>query len=189
MKSITTLITALLFAQTVDAATVQVTGVPGVPVMLSDSFTVNIVGADFPITQGGGFNLSYDASILHATSVSIDEINTWTFVNDNGTIDNEIGVINDVIVSDFPGVTDDFTVASVEFVAVGNGTTNLSLTESDFNPWASDGNTISPTMYSDSSVQVVPIPATFLLLGSGLLSMIGLSKRQIRGMTKSRRIS
>jgi hypothetical protein len=176
MKSYATLLAALLLAQTVNAATVQITGAPSLPVMLNESFTLNVVGTDFPITQGGGFSLSYDGSILNVTNVSIDEVNTWTFVNNTGTIDNDYGILNDVIVSDFPGVTGDFTVASIEFVAVGRGMTSLSLTESAINPWASDGNIISPTQYSDSLVQVVPIPASFLLLGSGLLSLIGVIK-------------
>jgi hypothetical protein len=188
MKICISFIAALFLSHAAEAATVK-TDTPQYTASIGELFTVDIVGTDFPLTQGGGFNLSYDANILNVTHVSIDEINTWTFVNDAGTIDNVNGVLNDVVVSDFPGIAGDFTVASIEFIAVGLGQSGLNLTESVINPWASDGNIISPLVHNNGSVQVVPIPTSIVLLGSGLLSLIGASCTRVRGFTVAHRTS
>jgi hypothetical protein len=175
MKYFLISIATLLMPNLVTAATVQ-TSAPNT-VSIGETFTVEIVGSDFPITQGGGFNLTYNPDIISATDISIDDTQTWTFFNNTGTIDSQNGALLDVIVSDFPGRSGDFNVASIEFIAVGVGISNFSLSESVINPWASDGNLISPTLLSESSVQVVPLPATFFLFGSGLLGLIGTLKR------------
>ncbi|MCU7923957.1 MAG: cohesin domain-containing protein [Candidatus Thiodiazotropha sp. (ex Dulcina madagascariensis)] len=163
--------------QTVEAAKVQIDPLNST-VNIGESFTVDIVGIAFPETQGGGFNLTYDADILNITNVSIDEANTWTFYNDLGTVDNVNGELKEVRVSDFPGVTGDFTVATIGFLAIGLGTSRLNLTESAGNPWASNGSIISPALINDSSVQVVPLPGAVWLLGSGLLALISVSMRK-----------
>ena len=166
----------VLIFQAVEAATIQ-TDPLNSAANIGDTFTVDIVGIGFPETQGGGFNLTYDASILNITNVSIDEINTWTFVNDFGTIDNVNGNLSEVKVSEFPGIAGNFIIASIEFMAVGFGTSTLGLTESTGNPWASDGSTINPTLVN-GSVQVVPVPAAVWLFGSGLLGLIGMARRK-----------
>jgi hypothetical protein len=110
--------------------------------------------------------------------VTIDEANTWSFVNDFGTIDNTNGELNEVRVSDFPGVTGGFTVATIEFLATGLGTSAIELTESIENPWASNGSTIDPVLLNISSVQVVPIPAAIWLFGTSLFVLTVISKRR-----------
>lgn len=111
-------------------------------------------------------------------SVSTDTL-AWNFVNSTGTIDSQNGTLLDVIVSDFPGRSGDFTVASIEFVVVGIGMSNLGISESALNPWAIDGDLISPSLLSESTVQVVPLPTAFFLFGSGLLGLIGTLKRSV----------
>jgi hypothetical protein len=171
MKYFLISIAILLMPGFVTAASIQ-TNVQST-VSIGEAFTVDIVGTDFPLTQGGGFNLTYDPNIITATNVSIDDNLAWNFVNSTGTIDSQNGALLDVIVSAFPGRSGDFTVASIEFVAVGIGSSNLGISESALNPWASDGTLISPSLLSESSVQVVPLPATFFLFGSGLIGLIG----------------
>jgi hypothetical protein len=172
-------ITAFIFTmQAAEAATLQI-GPQVSTVEIGDTLTLDIIGTDFPETQGGGFSLSYDEEILNITNVTIDEANTWTFVNDFGTIDNTNGELNEVRVSDFPGVTGGFTVATIEFLATGLGTSTIELTESIGNPWASSGSTINPTLSNSSSVQVVPIPAAIWLFGTSLLGLVGMSMRRV----------
>jgi hypothetical protein len=170
------LISWIVFIESTTAATIQ-TEIQQYDVRLGQTFTVNVIGTDFPITQGGGFNISYDASILNINTVIIDETNTWTFYNNTGSIDNITGVLNEVIVSDFPGIDGDFIVASVEFLAVGVGNSDLYLSDSLTNPWASDGNVINNFLNNNSLVQVVPIPTSFILFGFGLLGLISLFKK------------
>lgn len=146
-------------------------------VSYGSTFTVDITGQSFPITQGGGVNLYYDNSIVNVLTVSIDSL-VWDFVNSPGSVDNGTGSLTSLYVSAFPGVdTGTFTVASVEFQAVGTGTTSLTMTEFSGNPWASDGSLINPTFLAGSvTATVIPEPSSMLLLGSGLAAMLGLMR-------------
>jgi hypothetical protein len=178
MKAHTLSIAMIVFLiQSAEAATIQ-TDPLNSTVNIGDVFTIDVVGLDFPETQGGGFSLTYDNNILNVTNVSIDEDNTWTFVNDIGVIDNASGELSEVKVADFPGTAGDFTVATIEFLAVANGTSRLGLTESLGNPWASGGNEISPTFNNASQVQVIPIPAAIWLFGSGILGLFSAFMRR-----------
>jgi hypothetical protein len=58
------------------------------------SFSVDVRGADFTdIVVGGGFNLSFDASLLSLDSVVIDT--SWEFARSGGLIDNASGTLSD----------------------------------------------------------------------------------------------
>ncbi len=144
-----------------------------------DTFFVDVTGSGFPTTEGGGVNLFYDASIVTVTSVSIDA-GIWDFVNDFGTIDNGTGTVSDILVSAFPGVaTGSFVVATIEFQAVGLGSSPLTITESALNPWASGGSAINPSFQAGSvTVSTVPLPGAVLFFMSGLLGLIGIAKKR-----------
>lgn len=161
----------------VNAASVSFGASPA-DVSVSDVFTIDILGEGFSFSNGGGVNLFYDASILNVQSVSIDDT-FWNFSTSTGTIDNVSGQVNDILMSAFPGLTvADFTVATIEFIAVGGGTSSLMLTESIINPWASSGSRDNPTLINSSvTVSAVPVPAAIWLFGSGLLGLIGVAKR------------
>ena len=120
-------------------------------VMLNDSFTVDIVGNDFPITQGGGLNLAFDQSIVNVLSVSIDNT-VWNFVNSAGSIDNTLGQVSNILVTTFPGVQGGgFVVASLELQAVGVGVSSLLVSDSTIdNPWGSDGQRVNRPVPSPS---------------------------------------
>ena len=130
-------------------------------------FALDVIGSEFPITQGGGFTISFDPLVLEITSVSIDGV-VWNFVNDTGTTDNVAGTLTDVLVSAFPGVaTGSFTVATVEFLAKGTGISGLGLAPSS-NVWASGGLPVNPT-FDSGLVTVVPLPAAVWLFVSGFM--------------------
>jgi hypothetical protein len=148
-----------------------------------DIFSVDIVGSAFPITQGGGLNLFYDAGIVNVLSVTFDAA-VWDFGSSVGAIDNGVGQVTDIVVGAFNGPQDGFVIASLELEAVGVGLTDLILTDSTIdNPWASFGARLT-TEYVPGSVDVappIPLPAAVWLFASALLGLAGFSRsRQAR---------
>ncbi len=111
-----------------------------------DVFSLEIVGTGFTgNVDGGGVNFTFDSSILSVLSVTIDP--AWdALISSGGTIDNGLGTVDGIYVNTFGAITGDFVVATVQFQAVGPGTTALGLSELGLNPWASGGSLINPTL-------------------------------------------
>jgi hypothetical protein len=145
-------------------------------VALGSSFTLDVLGTDFPAIVGGGLNLSFDASVLQISSVSINTA-VFDFYLGNGTeegvLNNVLGTLTDTSFNTFVGASGDFTIMSIGFTAVGSGSSLLQLSESSI--WVfSDimGNAIgNQILYADTTINVtaVPVPAAAWLFGSGLL--------------------
>ena len=147
-------------------------------ITLGSTFTLNIVGTGFNGTEGGGAQFLFDPSILQVTSVTVDS-NVWGVYADAGTTDNTSGSVTNIAVAAFTDPGANFTVASIEFLAVGNGTSSLILSENSLNPWASGGSTINPTMLNGSvTTSAVPLPAAVWLFSGGLLGLLGIARRK-----------
>jgi len=167
----------VILADTTQAAIVRYDPITST-VKLGDTFFVDVVGEDFPNTEGGGINLSFDHAVINAVSVSIDNV-LWGFVNDEGTIDNGGGLLSEILVSAFPGVsTGYFAVATIEFKAIGGGISDLLLSGSVMNPWAGGAKPINPEFNNGSvTVAAVPVPAALWLFVSGLIGLLGVVNR------------
>jgi hypothetical protein len=174
------LIATLLAATSAHSATVSVDPVT-TNVTLGTTFTVDVVGTGFPVTEGGGFSLGFDASVLQVTNVTVDNT-TWAFSHSTGSLDNGSGTLDDVWVADFsfPGISGDFVVATIEFQATGVGTSGLSLAASALNPWACSGVSCGESFDQSASVTVsaIPLPAAAWLFGSALLGLVTVSSRR-----------
>ena len=151
----------------------------------SSVFTLNVIGTGFvDNVDGGGIDLSFDPSVLNVLSVSIDTV-VWDFTTSTGIIDNVAGTVNGIAVTALSSVTGDFSVASIEFQAVGIAglNTDLLLAEYALNPWASGGSNITPLSFVNANVAIspVPVPAAVWLFGSGLLTLLSVARRK-RGL-------
>ncbi|MBI3188969.1 MAG: hypothetical protein HYZ31_14025 [Gammaproteobacteria bacterium] len=154
-------------------------------VALGSSFTLDVLGTDFPAIVGGGLNLSFDASVLQISSVSINTA-VFEFYPGNGTeegvLNNVLGTLTDTSFNTFAGARGDFTIMSIGFTAVGSGSSLLQLSESSI--WVfSDimGNAIgNQILYADTTINVtaVPLPAAAWLFGSGLLVLARIMRRR-----------
>lgn len=148
----------------------------------NDVFTIDVIGTNFlSNVDGGGVNFSFDSNILNVLSVSINE-SVWDFGGfgiSTGTIDNENGTLDGIMVNTFADVTGDFVIATIEIQAIATGSSLLSLSEYVLNPWASDGSPINPD-FIDASVNVsaVPVPTAVWLFASGLVGLIGVARRR-----------
>ena len=146
----------------------------------SSIFTLDVIVTGFvDIVDGGGIDLSFDPSVLNVLSVSIDTV-VWDFTTDTGVIDNVAGTVNGIAVNAFSTVTGDFTVASIEFQALGIAglNTDLILSEYALNPWASGGSNITPLSFVNANVVVTPVPAAVWLFGSGLIMLLSVARRK-----------
>lgn len=150
---LTFLLFALLFAQKVWTAEISINPNPG-NFSQNDIFTLDIIGTNFlSVVDGGSVNIGFNPSILQVLSVSIDSV-VWNFVNSEGSINNTTGMVSDILVTAFPGVTtSSFMLATVEFQAIGGGSSSLLISESPVNPFASDGSLINPT-FTNGTVNV-----------------------------------
>ena len=153
----------------VQAATVTF-GPDSTNVALASTFTLEIVGYDFTGTEGGGASFTFDATVLQVNSITIDD-GVWGIYDAAGTIDNVNGSVEGIAVAAFNDPGTQFTVATIEFEAIGYGTSMLILEENPLNPWASAGSVITPTLI-DGLVTVVPVPAAIWLFGTGVLGLL-----------------
>jgi hypothetical protein len=187
MKNVKKIITiiSLLFSGHLYASTITWGGA-STNVNVNDSFTVDIIGTGFTSNvDGGGVNFAFNSSVLNVTSISINE-SVWNLgagIN-TGTIDNASGVVTGISVNAWDDVFGDFTMASVTFQAIGSGVSSLIMGEWGTNPWASGGSLLNPDFgagsvtVAETPISAVPVPAAIWLFGSGLISLIGFSKRK-----------
>ncbi len=151
---------------------------------LNEYFTLDVKAWNFPITDGGGANISFNAGIVNVLAVHIDTTR-WNFGStgtSQGTIDNAAGTVTGILMnaaSNEP--SGDFVAFTVDFKAVGLGSTSLILSDYALNPWASGGFEINPSyMTGVVNVSSVPLPAAVWMMLSGLGVLGGTSRHRRR---------
>lgn len=103
-----------------------------------ETFTLDIMVNDFTTSEGGSVTLLFDPTLVQVVKVDVDS-SVWDFVNKNGQINNVEGSVSDIIISSYQGVSGNAKVATIEFVSINNGTSEIILNESSANPFASNG--------------------------------------------------
>ena len=118
-----------------------------IEVNAGETFSVDVVLDVFPLTEGGGINIHYAPGVLQARGVTINSA-TWNFASKQDGIDNVNGTIANILVSSYQGVEGAATVVTVSFEAVNAGASDIVLSESDLNPFASAGAKVNPAFVS-----------------------------------------
>jgi hypothetical protein len=145
---------------------------------VGDEVSISLIGKDFAQTiEGGGINLNFDPAVLQLKNVAVNT-QTWEFSTTSGEIDNTLGKLNDLTFSSFAGRSGNFPIAQITFLALGVGTSPLTLSESSLNPFASGGELLNPAVtFTSAEIKVVPLPGALLLLFTGLGSFFVFGKR------------
>ena len=147
------------------------------------SFSLTVSGKDFDTAiVGGGFNLSFDPTMLRLDSMTIPS--SWEFFRSTGLLDAASGTVTDVSFNTFTAPkAGTFEAATLFFTAVGTGTSQVTLSASVPYVFADvDVNTVTPSFGSATvtvTVTAVPEPEALSLLLCGL-GVLGLM-RQRRG--------
>lgn len=119
---------------------------------VGETFTLDITMSNFPTSEGGGVTVQFDPSIINVSNVTINS-EIWNFVNKAGEIDNNAGVISDILFSSFNGISEDGNVATITFSAISSGNSQISLETSSINPFSSNGSEIGAN-FVHTNVQV-----------------------------------
>lgn len=116
-------------------------------VAAGSTFTLDVELDAFPVTEGGGVNIGYSSEVLQVKDVSINS-ETWGFVNQQGAIDNSAGTVSNILVSSYQDLAGKAVMATITFEAVAAGNSDITLSESTINPFASTGVAINPLFVS-----------------------------------------
>ena len=149
---------------------------------VGDTLNFQVDGSGFAeVVVGGGFDLSFDPTVLQFTGGSIAGI--WEFAPSLGSVSpvsSHVSALRDVSFSSFVNnTTGNFAVATLNFKAVGNGTSALTLAPSglfDFSD--SGGNPLTPTLGSATATVPVPEAGTLAMTLAGMLLLLGVRHRQ-----------
>jgi hypothetical protein len=154
-------------------------------VKLGDTFSLNIEATGFlKAVTGGGFELSFNAGVLHLDSVVIPS--SWEFYRSGGLIDNASGTLSDAGFASFSSPkSGDFLTGTLNFSAIGVGTSAVTLTANALQPFAEEDNTLPAVVFKSGQVNVapsVPEPSSLALALAGIgLAGWSARRRQHRG--------
>jgi hypothetical protein len=181
------------------ATTVTVNATPA-PVAPGSSVSVAVNVADVANLAGYGFSLTYNASLLHFTGFTGGAfLGSGGANTDQGVVDvnDAAGMIGYAYgVTDVGGVSGAGTLGWFNFEALAAGTSVINLADvllvSSINDADGFGLTI-PTTVTNGSVTVqapvtpppagdVPEPASWMLMGVGLVAAGTLRRRRVGGM-------
>jgi len=101
-----------------------------------DTFVLDVRMSDFPVSEGGGITLRFDPS-------------------EPGSIDNAGGSVADILFSSYKGVSGDARIATITFTVIHSGKSKVTIEESSFNPFSSDGNRVTVN-FNNTDIHVLP---------------------------------
>lgn len=131
-------------------------------------------------TIGGGIDIFYDSSVLSFSSFVFDPIFT---ASDDPTFrragDDMPGEVNGIAFGNFGGLSGPSLVGTLTFDTLAIGSAFLSMADNDTPAGGFFSITASPqtVIFEGASVNVVPVPGAFWLLGSGLIGFAGFRKK------------
>jgi len=155
-------------------------------VSLGNSFTLDVDIAGVTDLYDWQFDVDFNPAVLSVTGITEGSFlsggGTTFFLP--GTIDNVGGSITfnaDTLLGPPPGVNGSGTLATLDFTAIGNGSSPITLANvilQDSNGDNIDFTTDNGTV-NVGGTTAAPEPSSLLLLGSGLIALFGITKRKM----------
>ncbi|MBI5333609.1 MAG: PEP-CTERM sorting domain-containing protein [Burkholderiales bacterium] len=150
-------------------------------VALGDTLSVDVQATGFAdAVVGGGFDFSWDASVLSLQAVAFGP--EWDpLASNTGLLDATAGTVTGLYFNTFTGSpSGSFLTATLTFKAVGLGTSAITLAANPLFPFANLAAEEVPFGVVGGTVQAVPEPATvsLLLAGAGVAGWMGRRQRQ-----------
>ena len=144
-----------------------------------DVFSLTVQGSGFPDISGGGINFSFNSSVVQINSVTINT-SVFTFASGTGTLDNSMGTLIDTYFNTFAGTGSSFDIMTIDFEAIGVGSSSLLMSGSSMFPFADEFGGVVDVTYESATINVsaVPLPAAVWLFGIGLLALVGCSSKK-----------
>ena len=163
------------------AATVLSVSASPNPAIVGSTVDLSVLIGDVSDLYGYQFSLSFDPSVLRATDVtegSFLAAGGATFPGYAG-IDNTAGSVSYVynsLLGPSAGVSGSGTLAHIRFDVIGIGSTPLTFSNALF----LDSHAVDISVQIESTpLQAVPEPATYLMLGVGLIGLAALRRRAV----------
>jgi hypothetical protein len=148
------------------------------PAMAAIDITISNLG-DFDLAAFS-FDVNYDDSLLTFVDYTLTEelgvIDDWN-ASDWSEGDDGAGTIKFDVLSyleDFSGQSDDFVLVSIDFSGIESALAGISLSNVDLSDAYGDP---IPFTVDGTNISVVPVPGAFWLLGTCLVGLVGLRKR------------
>lgn len=185
---------AMLLASQVNAATIQMS--PSTQtVSVNDPLSITVEGVDFfNGASSGGVRVTWDTTQLSMqstaqnivaglTAAGFGDFFQFDFNAAAGILDTTFLAPFDIITGTFGNVAGPtFTLFTLDFIAVPPpSTSNLAISISSLaGAWQDANNTAIVVDHIGASVTVnaVPVPAAVWLFGSGLIGLVGISRRK-----------
>ena len=148
-------------------------------VLKGSSFSLDVQATGFADrTNGGGFNLDFDPTVLHLDSIVIPA--SWEFLRSTGTVSASGGSVTDINFNTFTSpVSGSFLTATLNFTAIEAGSSQVKLSANDFVFGDSLGNPVAVSFNAATvNVAAVPEPGSLSLVITGLAAVGGLMRRR-----------